>query len=92
MGSDPGDTRFLYTARMTIHFRKPVPIGQPLRIVGRAEKNRKRVATSTAAIYGPDGEVLAEADGLLVDVPDGFVESADLEALGWKVYSDESSN
>jgi acyl-coenzyme A thioesterase PaaI-like protein len=90
MGNDLEDTRFLFTARMTVHFRKPVPIGQPLRIVGRAVKNRKRAATSMAAIYGPEGDVLAEAEGLLIDVPDGVVDSVDLEALGWKVYPEES--
>jgi acyl-coenzyme A thioesterase PaaI-like protein len=89
MGSDPQDTRFLYTARMTVHFRKPVPVGQPLRIVGRAEKTKKRAATSSAVIYGPEGDVLAEAEGLLVDVPAGIVQDVDLEALGWQVYPDE---
>lgn len=92
MGNDMEDPRFLYTARMTIHFRKPVPVGQPLRIVGRAEKNRRRAATSSATIYGPDGDVLAEAEGLLVDVPDDVVEQVDLETLGWKVYPEKVSD
>jgi len=86
MGIDP--PRFMYTARLDVRYRKNVPIEQPLRIVGRAVKNKSRTATASGVIYGPDGEVLAEADALLVDVPEDFVQSADLEALGWKVYEE----
>lgn len=80
--------RFMYTARLELHYRKNVPVEQPLRIVGRALKSKSRTATASGLIYGPDGEVLAEADALLVDVPEEFVQGADLEALGWKVYDD----
>ncbi len=86
MGIDP--PRFMYTARLEVRYRKNVPIEQPLRIVGRAVKSKSRTATASGVIYGPDGEVLAEADALLVDVPEDFVQSASLEALGWKVYEE----
>lgn len=82
-------TRFMYTARMTVRYRQHVPIGVPLRIVGRAQKSKSFSATSIATLYGPEGEVLAEAEGLLVDVPDEVLESADIEALGWRIYPDE---
>lgn len=84
MGSEP--TRFMYTARLDVRFRKNVPIGVPLRLVGRAVKSKSRTATSKGMIYSPDGEVLAEAEALLVDLPEEVLASADLEALGWKVY------
>jgi hypothetical protein len=44
------------------------------------------MATSTARIFGPDGGLLAEAQALLIDVPQDVLDSADLQALGWKVY------
>lgn len=84
MGIDP--PRFMYTARLEVRYRKNVPVEQPLRIVGKALKSKSRTATSSGVIYGPQGEVLAEADALLVDVPQEFLQGADLEALGWKVY------
>lgn len=87
MGNEP--PRFMYTARLEIRYRKNVPVEVPLRIVGRSEKSKSRTATASGVIYGPEGDVLAEADALLVDVPEGFVQSADLEALGWKVYEEE---
>ncbi len=86
MGIDP--PRFMYTARLEVRYRKNVPVEQPLRIVGKALKSKSRTATSSGVIYGPQGEVLAEADALLVDVPQGFLQGADLKALGWKVYPD----
>jgi uncharacterized protein (TIGR00369 family) len=88
MGSDPEHPRFMYTAKLTITYRKPVPTGEEIRIVGQAKKSRRRTATSTAQIYGPEGDVLVEAEALLVDLPSEKLEGVDLEALGWKVYPD----
>ncbi len=87
MHGDP--PRFMFTARLEIKYRKNVPVGQILRLVGQACKSKAKTATSIGKIYGPDGELLAEAEALLVDVPQDVVSTVDLEALGWKVY-DES--
>lgn len=87
MGGDP--PRFMYTARLDIRYRRTVPVGEPLRLVGRAGRTKNRTATAGSQIYGPDGSLLAEAEALLVDVPEEVLASADLEALGWQVYSDE---
>jgi len=86
MGGDP--PRFMYTARLDIRYRKNVPVGKPLLLIGKAGKIKKRTATATSQIYGPDGGLLAEAEALLVDVPEEMLQTADLEALGWRVYSD----
>ena len=80
--------RFYYTARLTMRYRKNVPVGEPLKIVGRTTKGKRRTPTSTGSIYGASGELLAEAEAILVEVPDELYESSDLEALGWKVYPD----
>jgi acyl-coenzyme A thioesterase PaaI-like protein len=86
MGIHP--PRFMYTARLEVRYRKNVPIGQPLRVVGTAAKSKLRTATSTGVIYGMDGSVLAEADALLVDVPTDFLRGVDLASMGWKVYEE----
>jgi acyl-coenzyme A thioesterase PaaI-like protein len=86
MGSDP--PRFMFTAHLNIHYRRNVPVGEPLRLIGHASKNKERSATAIGEIYGPDGTLLAQAEALLVDVPADIVTSTDLEALGWKVYPD----
>lgn len=89
MGDDPAHPRFFYTARLDIRYRKNVPVGQPLRIVGRAGKDKGRMVTATAAIYGPENDLLAEADALLVSISDETFASVDLDALGWKVYPED---
>ena len=80
--------RFMFTARLEVRYRKNVPVGQPLRLVGKAGKDRGRMATASGAIYDQQGDLLAECETLLVDVPSRVLDSADLEALGWKVYDD----
>jgi acyl-coenzyme A thioesterase PaaI-like protein len=83
---DPAAPRFMYTARLELRYRKNVPTGVPLRLVGRAIKDRGRSATASGTLYAPDGELLVEAEALLVDVPDGVLENTNLDTLGWKVY------
>jgi len=85
MGGDP--PRFMFTARLDIRYRQNVPTGQPLRIVGRSGKVKKRTATASAKIFGPEGSLLAEAEALLVNVPVDVAGEVD-QALGWKVYPD----
>jgi hypothetical protein len=86
MGADP--PRFMFTATLNIRYRKNVPTGQPLRLVGKSGISKRRTASATSAIYDGQGNVLAEADALLVNVPDDVIDNVDLEALGWKVYDE----
>lgn len=86
MGGFP--PRFMFTARLDVRYHKNVPVGKPLRIVGYAGKSRERTATASGKIFGPEGDLLAEAEALLVNVPDEITDQVDLEALGWKVYPD----
>lgn len=89
MGSDPLAPRFMFTAKLEIKYRKNVPIGVPLHIVGRAGKSRAKSAEAWAGIYDAETEeLLAEADALLINVPTGQFDSSDLDRLGWKVYPD----
>ena len=88
--SGPAETsRFMATGRLEVRYRLIVPVGQPLRLVGRAVKATKRVATSVGEIRSPDGELLAEAKATLVAVPDKMLSGLDREKLGWKIYDDQ---
>ena len=80
-------TRFMMTARLTVRYRKPVPTETELQIVARITKDRGRVAEAVAEIHLPDGSIAAEADMMLVALPEAHRED-DLEGLGWKVYPD----
>lgn len=84
-------TRFMFTARIEVKYRKNVPIGRPLRIVGKALKDRGHSAEAWAGIYdAQSGELLAEGSTLLVNVPQDRMDMSSLEEMGWKVYPDEA--
>ena len=83
------EPRFMFTAKLDVRYRKNVPTNQPLRIIGQAGPRRRRSAAANSAIYDQDGVLLAEAEAVLVDVPESMIEQVDLEALGWKVYPEE---
>ena len=85
---DPSEPRFMFTGKMEVKYRKNVPIGKPLKIIGKAGKARSKMAEGWAGIYDKGGTLLAEATTLLIDVPDEILDEADLNALGWKVYPD----
>jgi acyl-coenzyme A thioesterase PaaI-like protein len=87
MGGDP--PRFMYTARLDLRFRKNVPVGQAIRLVGRMIDIKGRKATAASFLYDAGGTILAEAEALLIEVPENVVNSVDLDALGWRIYSEE---
>jgi acyl-coenzyme A thioesterase PaaI-like protein len=89
MGDDPASPRFMFTARLELRYRRNVPIGKPLHLVGKALKKKDRTALASAQLFGPDGSLLAEAEALLVDVLAQVVADTSLEELGWKVYPDD---
>ena len=87
MGSDPTDSRFMFTAKLEVKYRKNVPIGKPLKILGKAGKSKARYAEAWAGIYDAEtGELLAEGNVLLMDVPADQFDRSRLNELGWKVY------
>jgi acyl-coenzyme A thioesterase PaaI-like protein len=60
-----------YTARMTIEYRRPVPIGRPIRGEGRLIQQRRRLLNTTGRLVDPaTGEAYATAEGLYVAAPD----------------------
>lgn len=85
----PADNpRFMFTAKLEVKYRKNVPVGRPLRVVGKAGLDRGRGAEAWAGIYDAEnGELLAEGSTVLVNVPEETLDSAgDLDRMGWKVY------
>lgn len=87
MGSDPLDPRFMFTARLEVKYRKNVPIGKQLKIVGKAGKSRSKSAEAWSGIYDAEtNELLAEGNVLLINVPDEQFDRSRLSELGWKVY------
>ena len=87
-GGTAQEPRFMFTAKLAVTYRQNVPIGKPLKIVGKAGKDKGRSAEGWAGIYDAEtGELLAEGDSILVNVPDEkLAKLSDAEKLGWRVY------
>jgi acyl-coenzyme A thioesterase PaaI-like protein len=85
------DPRFMFTAKIEVTYRKNVPIGKPLKIIGKKLTDRGRSAEAWGGIYDAEsGELLAEGKTLLVNVPKDRIDLTNMEEMGWKVYPDEA--
>jgi len=87
MGSDPQSPRFMYTAKLEVRYRRNVPVGRKLTIIGKARESKGRRAVAWGGIYDAEtGDLLAEGTTTLVEIPAGALERSRLAELGWKVY------
>jgi acyl-coenzyme A thioesterase PaaI-like protein len=89
MGSDPMNPRFMFTAKMEVKYRRNVPIGRMLKIIGKAGKSKTKSAEAWAGIYDAEtNELLAEGNVLLIDVPTEQFDRSRLSELGWNVHEE----
>jgi uncharacterized protein (TIGR00369 family) len=59
------------TARMSVEFKRPVPIDRPIRAEGRVTAARRRIVEAEGVIVDPvDGTELARATGTYVGAPE----------------------
>ncbi|MGA2193397.1 MAG: PaaI family thioesterase [Nitrospirota bacterium] len=56
------------TARLTVRFKKPLMVGEKVKITGRLTKESGRAIEAEAKAVKDDGTVIAEAEGLLMRV------------------------
>jgi len=57
------------TVELTVRFRKPVPLDEPLRAIARITRDTSRIFEGTGEIVLPDGTVAVEASGKYVKMP-----------------------
>lgn len=85
---DPKAPRFMFTAKLEVRYRRNVPTGKPLKVVGKTVSSRQRTAEAWAGIYDEKGSLLAEGKTILVDIPEEMLAVTDFDDLGWQVYPD----
>jgi len=54
------------TARLAIEYRRPTPVGRPIRAEGWIVRSRRRLIDTAGAVTDGDGNVLATAEGIYV--------------------------
>lgn len=57
------------TISLNIKFRKPTPLNQKLKAVGKIIKNNNRIFVGTGELYDMDGNLLAEAEATYMKLP-----------------------
>lgn len=83
--------RFMFTAKMEIRYRRPVPLGEEFTVRGRVEQDRGRMALVGGEIVLADGSVAVEASATLVDIPHEHVTQMLTADVGWQVYPGEDN-
>ena len=73
------------TIEITTKFRKPIPLDQQLRVVGRITSETGRSFEGTGEIYLPDGEIAATGLGKYMKMPITKIADFDEAEQEWKV-------
>ncbi len=83
--------RFVVTARLSVRYRKPVPVETLLQLTGRIVEDKGKVITVAGEIVGPEGTLLAEAEAVIVEVEPTFFGDSAFSRQDWQVFPDENS-
>lgn len=74
------------TAEFRIRYKKPVPIGEPITLVGELVRQESRVLYGHGEVRGADDDtLLAEADAVYIRLPDAQRQKYESALEGWRV-------
>jgi acyl-coenzyme A thioesterase PaaI-like protein len=73
------------TVELNVKFRKPVPLHQELRVVGRVTKEGGRIFEGSGELLLPDGQVAVSAEGRYMKLALEKIIEADPSHLGWRL-------
>jgi acyl-coenzyme A thioesterase PaaI-like protein len=77
------------TVEFKVRYRKPVPLDQELRAVGRITNENRRFFEGTGEILLPDGEVAVEGYGKYIKLPLEEIADFDYQEQDWKAVPNE---
>ncbi len=83
-----GREQWMMTAKLELRFLKPVPIGQPLSVIGRVEQLSRHGMTGRGELRLADDSVAVEATGLFVTLPPEQVDELRAQLTFWDVVPD----
>ena len=73
------------TIDFSIRLRKPIPLNEEIRVIGRIIKDTRRVFEGTGEILLNDGSVAAEGRGKYIKLPLEKIADFDAEEQEWRV-------
>ncbi len=76
------------TVEFHSRFRRPVPLLEEIRVIGRITEDTRRTFTGTGEILLPDGRVAVEGKGKYIKLPIDQITDFDVDAEEWRVSPD----
>ena len=77
------------TIEFTTRFKKPIPLNEELRVVGRITSETSRTFEGTGELLLPNGEIAATGFGKYLRMPLNKIADFDPIEQEWKVESSE---
>jgi acyl-coenzyme A thioesterase PaaI-like protein len=71
------------TTQLDVRFRKPVPVGEPLKLKGEIVRRKGRLLEGRSELHLSDGSLAAVAEGKYLRIPDGPLQLYQSQ-LQWK--------
>ena len=82
------DTIWGITVELNVRYKKPIPLGEELRVVCRITKDTRRLFEGTGEILLADGQVAVEGFGKYIKLPLDDIADFDFEEQEWKTIPD----
>ncbi len=76
------------TVELNIKFRKPIPLGEDIKVVGRITKNSLKGFSGTGEIVLENGDVAATATGMYMKLPAGDITNASIQEEMFLIQSE----
>jgi uncharacterized protein (TIGR00369 family) len=73
------------TVELKLEYKKPVPLNEELKVVGRITKDSKRIFEGTGEILLPNGDIAVTAFGKYIKMPLDKIADFDEQDEEWKV-------
>jgi uncharacterized protein (TIGR00369 family) len=75
------------TVEFSVRYKKPVPTGVPLRVVGRITKDSSRFFEGSGELLLPDGTVAVEGSGRYIKMPLEKIADFNPDEQDWRVVA-----
>lgn len=76
---------FMMSVTLQVKFRQPVPTETPLKIIGQLKRLRGRLGKAEGKIILPNGQIAAQSEMTLADLPAELTAETKLAELGWYI-------
>lgn len=81
-----GEERWMLSAKLEVRYKKPIPIGEPLTVMGEVVQDRGRLLETRGEIRLSDGSLAAQAKGRYIQTPQEMREKMERELGDWQVW------